>query len=507
MENQAIPKGTIEEEFASASLGDARLTKRLMTMATELAKQPDASFPQVFDDTGLAGTYRFMSNPKVTPEAILEPHKVQTAERAAEYKEVIVAHDTTEYGFGTNPREGLGYVGRGKTYGFKSHVSLVVAPGDMRTPLGLIALQTVNRTKKKRKRKKRSKKGSAKKRGHKALQRAKDNEGRRWLQGIEEATRRLDGKTSAIHVTDREGDSYGLIAELCKGGDRFVIRAAYDRRVHKIRDAEVQDGDKLRSVLARTPALDTREIAVSRRDASPMPSYRKNFPPREGRSAVVSIKAICVTIKRPASASECEEKELTLNLVQVIEENPPEGQPPVEWLLWTTEPIESAEDVWKIVDFYRARWLVEEFFKAMKTGCAFEKRQLESAEALFRAQAVFIPIAWRLLLLRTLCRYDETTPAEKALEPVQLLSLREALKNTKFQLPDQPTVRDALLGIAKLGGHLEKNGEPGWLILARGFERLILIERGFLLAMDLAARSPEAAVAGRAGTWPGDVWN
>jgi DDE family transposase len=75
------------------------------------------------------------------------------------------------------------------------------------------------------------------------------------------------------------------------------------------------------------------------------------------------------------------EQELTLNVVRVWEPKPPRGAPAVCWMLYTSEPIDTAEQLLTIVDQYRSRWVIEEFFKALKTGCAFEKRQLESYRA------------------------------------------------------------------------------------------------------------------------------
>ena len=135
-----------------------------------------------------------------------------------------------------------------------------------------------------------------------------------------------------------------------------------------------------------------------------------------------------------------------------------------------------------MVDAYRCRWTIEEFFKALKTGCAFEKRQLESAHALSNALAVFAPVAWRLLLLRTLARHTEA-PATAALNPNQIECLRAfMLERHGRKLPGVLTARDAMLAIAKMGGHITNNGDPGWIVLGRGFDRLLDVELGFAIA-------------------------
>lgn len=174
-----------------------------------------------------------------------------------------------------------------------------------------------------------------------------------------------------------------------------------------------------------------------------------------------------------------EASELTVNLVRVWEPSPPEGEPAVSWLLYTSEPIKTRKQLLAIVDYYRSRWLIEELFKALKTGCSIEKRQLETYRALAVALAVFLPIAWRLLLLRSVSRKNPELAAKAIVTDVQLSLLRHEL-NLKA-LPK--TVGAAALAIAKLGGHLKRNGPPGWQTLGRGLESLLLMEAGWRAAI------------------------
>lgn len=471
MKSASPSKLSLEAEYAGAKLGDQRLSKRLISMGEEMSERPDASFPQIFDDdASLEAGYRFFKNPRVSLENMLAPHVRQTAQRASSYDEVLIAHDTTEFNFGASDRKGLGYLGKGKSRGFLGHFSLALAPDESRQPLGTLALETIFRPK--------PKKGRKKKRTHKERQQDPANEGHRWLRGVQESEAALDGKSQAIHIMDREGDSYALLAAMKNDEHRCVVRIAHDRRVLD------GDADKLRQTLEKKPVLGQRAIEVCKRDRTPTPAYRKQFPSRAARKATVSISAAEVTLPRPRSSSESPYPSLTLNVVRVFESDPPEGLAPVEWILWTTESIDTVEQVWRIIDIYRARWVIEEFFKVLKTGCSFEHRQLESAEALLRALGVTLPVAWRLLLLRTLCRHDEQTPASAALSPVQLICLYAALSRVKTTLPENPSVRDALLGIAKLGGHRKHNGEPGWIVLGRGFEKLLYLVQGYLIARE-----------------------
>jgi hypothetical protein len=183
-----------------------------------------------------------------------------------------------------------------------------------------------------------------------------------------------------------------------------------------------------------------------------------------------------VDLKRPADAPKASASALRVNVIHVFERKPPQGEPAVEWFLLTNLPIDTDEAIAFAVDCYRARWMIEEFFKALKTGCQFEKRQLESAHSLLNALAILTPVAWRLLLLRHLARSDTRAPASSALTLQQMEVLTAVAKKP---LPPRPTARDAMLAVAALGGHLKSNGDPGWLVLGRGMHDLLLLELGW----------------------------
>jgi hypothetical protein len=155
---------------------------------------------------------------------------------------------------------------------------------------------------------------------------------------------------------------------------------------------------------------------------------------------------------------------------------------PIDWTLLTQEPIDTAEQILKIVDYYRGRWMIEEYFKALKTGCSFEKRQLESLATLLNALAIFVPVAWRLLLLRGMARSHPTVPATIVLTEPQIAVLHAV---TKKPLPHDLNVEQALLAIAALGGHIKNNGQPGWQLLGRGFRKLLNLEEGWTAAKNV----------------------
>jgi len=305
-----------------------------------------------------------------------------------------------------------------------------------------------------------------------------ENEHARWARGVRQVHAAVPNPERIIHVMDSEADAYELLAELVQNNHRFVIRQCQDRRVETQQSAPATRG-KMKALLSTEESVGTRPARVSaRRAVNGLKTQRRHLP-RQARQALLSFSAVAVVVRRSSSAVAGLPETLRVHVVRVWEEHPPSGVEPLEWLLITTEPISTPEQIQHVVDLYRRRWLIEEFFKTLKTGCAFEKRQLESFATLATALAIFLPIAWALLQLRTLARVNPNAPATTVLTSVQIEVLRRA---TGKMVPAEPTARDVLLAVARLGGHLKRNGEPGWQILGRGYEDLLMLEKGFRLA-------------------------
>ena len=279
---------------------------------------------------------------------------------------------------------------------------------------------------------------------------------------------------SDIVVMDREADDYALWTTIREQGDEFVIRAHQDRCL-------VEAGRKLQAALAGAAFSVQREVRLSSRGGARPPQTRTSHPDRDGRKATLGLRAGTVEIRRPAGVAPLGQPTMRLSVVEVVEIDPPEGEEGVRWLLLSTLPVDTPHAICRIVDIYRKRWLIEEFNKAIKTGCAFEKRQAESWAHLQKTLALLVPVAWRLLVLRALSRDTPTAPALDLFDDVELQALRTLAPKAK--LPKKPTVRQVLLAVAAVGGHLKANGEPGWLVLGRGLEHLLEFAAGWRAAL------------------------
>ena len=458
------------DEFAGAEFGDTRRRRRLSAIAQKLAAAPGASFPDALATSAdLEGFYRFTRNEAVTPEAILAPHISATVRRLAEHSEVLAVHDTTECRFGGR-RAGLGRL-TASGHGFLAHFTVAVTLDDRRDPLGTLALETWARTTTTPTALRKEKKISS----TKAL--ALTNEQDRWLRGVDAAEAAVDVATRLIHVMDSEADDYDLMSKLVDGGQRWVIRLCHDRAL-----GTATEGAKAKEFVARRKVKCTRTVQLSRRRRQPGGSQRKRAIPRDQRMATLAIRASAVSLRRPTQYKRSADLRETLpvNIVSVREIAPPVDEYGVEWILITTEPIDHEEDILKVIDCYRARWRIEEFFRALKTGCAFEKRQLESRHTLLNALALFTPIAWALLRLRTAARADDDVAARNVLDDEQIIVLRKA---SEVPLPRRLSARDAMSAVARLGGHLRSNGDPGWVVLGRGYQQLVAMVAGYRLAL------------------------
>jgi hypothetical protein len=462
LQNSASPCSN----FNSLSLGDSRISQRLGQVVGRIQEAPAKSFPTIFgEEKELDAFYRLMNNPRMKAEVLAQSVHHDAIQAVSNSTDTVLAiHDTTEFSFPSlNALQNQGRVS-GTRKGFFGHFCLAVGMSD-RQILGVLGLHTWSRSQKKLGIRLRT-----------AVQSDSSSEARRWPELVRQVQSQFPSGKKLIHVMDREADNYTNLSQLAEQASRFVIRVKYDR---KIQDCEHK---KLFDSLKDANWKCTRDVPLQARTYKGKVPLRqkKDFPERRSRVAQLGISAEKRTICRGSNAQKESTPELLeLNFVRVCELNAPDEEKPIEWMLVTNEPIETEQDLSHIVDVYRARWTIEEYFKALKTGCAFETRGFESIEALENCLWIFAPIACQIYNLKTLSRNQPTQEASKILNSRQIQILaqinRQSIEN--FQ-----ALESAMLAIAKMGGHLKRNGPPGWQILTRGYEKLLLLEQGWILA-------------------------
>lgn len=469
-----LPQSSVDRvvaDLCDAELGDPRRTARLQRVASKLAECPQRSLPDAMgSEAELEGAYRLINNPRVSMEALDAAHARQTASRAVREGVVLAIHDTTPCQFSHADPAAVGYLNTGKP-GFNLHYSLVVG-ADSRRPLGTSYVEPIFRSKPPRRRNSRSKQQESLSGAQ--THKKPNREFERWRRGMAATETCLDG-CEVIHIADRESDSYPLMAQSVQNQRRFVFRARIGER-----SAQLANGasGSVQQLAADTQGVLTREVALATRKRRS--TLSSAHPPRKARLASLRFSATPVEIFRPRYVSAGEfPRTLRLHVVRVWEPHPPHGEAPVQWLLFTTEPIDTPEQVAAIVDMYRARWLIEECNKALKSGCMVEQRQFESREALLTMLAISLPIACEILRLRAATRENPERPGTDVASPLQIDILRRLGSRT---LSPTPTAREVLLAVAAMGGHQRSNGQPGWLVLQRGMSKLLAYETGWRAA-------------------------
>jgi hypothetical protein len=465
LESDAISR--MLDDLGRADLSDPRRVARAQRVLERMATAPEASLPDAMvTDADLEGAYRLFNNRHVSFEKLFDAHALGTSERARGAGLVLAIHDTTTCAFRhADPKE-VGYLNTGQP-GFPLHMTLLVGTREWRKPLGLTHAEVLPRDKPP------SRRGTKRRRDSSHLSSKNPNrEFLRWQRGIEITEARLAGSDAAvIHVADRESDSYVLMASCLRDERRFIFRARNNR-------SALVEGESIliRDLIDGADVVLEREVPLSRRLGASMPKTRRAHPPRESRVARLCFTVTQATLKRPNIVGAHMPKTIEVNVLHVFEKNAPTGQEPVDWVLYTTEPLDTKQQIEQVVDYYRCRWQIEELNKALKTGCVVQERRLESLDALTTMLAVSLPIAVELLALRTLARAEPSAPAATLLSPPQLAALRHM---SHRPLPNKPTVQDALWCIAGLGGHIKNNGPAGWQVLQRGMEKFVAFAAGW----------------------------
>jgi len=442
--------GWAQLNFGKCELGDKRRTNRLVQVAEEVANNPSASLPNQIEKWGdLKAAYRLFDRDEVTFEAIARPHWELT-KQLAKGRTLVIA-DTTEIDFGRfRAIEGVGPTGNGTGQGFLLHNALMVH-ADSEEIIG-IAGQTIHYRKEKQK----SKRPNASKR-----LKQKQRESEVWGKVIDQIGPPAED-TSYVHVFDRGGDNFEVYCHLLQQKGDWVIRASQMSRYVLAGDSE--ERMQLKDYLPQLKPLGRYTLSLRAR------------PGQSAREAELEVRIGQIKIPRPSHVSpwtrKLKQAPIAVKVIEVVEVNPPKGVTPIRWVLFTSLSVATFDDAWIVIRYYELRWLVEEYHKALKTGCRTESRQLKTAGRLEAFVGLTSVIAVRLLKLKSLARTNPEVPAQRVVPSVWLKMLKLARKN--LSRVHDLTVGQFYREVAKLGGFLgrKSDGEPGWITIWRGWEKL-----------------------------------
>jgi hypothetical protein len=451
-------------EFAEAELGDARRTQRLIRMATVLARQPMAGLPEACGNPAeLKAAYRFFANEAIAPAELLAGHVSATYERVVRVPVVLAVQDTTEVDWTAHrATTGLGPIGHPRHQGLMVHSTLAFTPE--RVPLGLVAQEVWTRVP--------EKVGQRATRKQRAITEKESCKWLRSLAAVNEARHECP-QTHFVSVGDREADVYDLfVAERAAGVD-LLVRAAWDRRV-------AHEERYLWATVLAQPIAAILPVPVPRHGEQP------------ARTAVLTLRFGAVELCPPGRRRTERLPAVTVWAVHVVEEYPPAGVEPLDWLLLTTRAVPSATEAQECVEWYACRFGIEVWHKVLKSGCRIEARQLESAARLQRCLTLFSVIAWRIMYATMLSRTLPELPCTVLLALEEWQALYCTTHHTATPPATPPTLHEAVQWIARLGGFLGRpgDGEPGVTVLWRGFQHLADLTRMYALLRSPTLSAP-----------------
>ena len=428
----------IGAELVGIDLGDKRLNRRSLKVLEALAANPQASVNAACSGwSETLAAYRFFDNPAVEPEKILAPHQEATRERIKAQPVVLVIQDTTEFDFTSHPPQDAGCLDHPYRFGFYDHTSLAVTPE--RLCLGVVGEGQFDRTPESL--------GEADERENWPIE---DKESFRWISGYRLASQLAQEcpNTQIISVADSEADIYDIFvdAQERKSGAEFLIRAKVNRAIPEKDPAAGPAA--YRKVKDEVRASDVRIRKTIELQQTPQ---------RTARLAKLEIRALRVTVKPPHARSRL--PQVTYNVVLVSEVNGPQDGTDVCWLLITSLPIETLAQIELIIEYYLARWMIEVYFRTLKTGCKIEEIQLETVRRLKNCLALYKIIAWRILSLTHLNRECPELPCDAVFAPEEWQPVWQIVKQ---EPPPKhaPLLGDLMKLIAELGGYNNRATEP-----------------------------------------------
>lgn len=443
---QHIGADTVNFQF-----GDRRVNRRGNKIIKSMQTSSGKSLPEAFcTEADLKGAYRFFDNDLVLPEKILSPHIEETIERCKFQKTVSVIQDSSDLDFDyMNSLEGFGPLHEHVNKGFRLHPLLAV--NEKGTPLGILGSYNYTRS---------SLQNIKKHRNDLPIE---EKESMRWLWGYREACKlaKIAPDVLVVSVSDSEGDIYECLREAqdIDGTHKaaILVRAQHNR---SLASREDETTDKLEKKLIRSSVIYEAKLSLT-------PHGKKN------RVAHVVVRSSKVLIKAPATSKKKNLPSIEMNAILVTEVDPPKGEQ-VHWLLLTTLPINSIEEIKKIILLYSRRWTIELFFKTLKSGCGIDSHRLQECSRIENYIALAMIIAWRVMLATYLPREYPDAVCTVLLTDLEWKLAYLRVYDKTMVLPKKAiTLKEAITLIAILGGYQKRKEPPGIQTIWKGMNRLM----------------------------------
>lgn len=468
--------------YGPVRLGDQRRTQRAVMMAERMAADPQASLPaQMGNWANTKAAYRFLESGQIHYEQLMRPHLSQTqALMRAQAGPILLIQDMTEVSLKHHPAtSGLGPIGPGNKggKGYLLQSVLAVQPKE-RQVLGLAAQEAFLRQ--------RAPKGET----SAGRRKRKQKESQVWIRQVEAIGSAPQGQ-SYVHVGDRGSDIFAFLRACTEQGCGFLVRVQHDRRVdQEVAQAETPIAPGATRHGTQRPAEHAQAPRHLFEEARSWPGRGEQMLVLDGnqkrpqREVHLCISWGTLRLWPPDREPSKDERPMLVSVIRTWEPHPEEGGEALEWLLLCSVAVEQEAEAWERVDWYRMRWIVEDYHQGLKTGCQLEGRQLQTYEGFHRLLGFLAPLAVRLLQIRSAARQAPSQAASEVL-PADVLKVVAHLANVA---PEQLNVGQCWHRIAQAGGYLGRkgDGEPGWKTLWKGWLYIQTLLEGVHLASQLS---------------------
>ena len=468
----------VENEMELLDLGDSRIDRRAKLCISQFSRIA-ASTPDACQGVGdLEATYRLANNPKAQMDDILSEHNRSTIQRTSGDGLVYLIQDTTVIDLTKPTRqvEGAGPLESNQKRGFYYHPLYAVNSDGLSQ--GVVdqvvwtrdSIETELTQAEKSKRRKQIC--------------FEEKESCRWLemQQSGEQIARANDQTTYICVADSEADIYELFLEASSFPSNYhlLIRGCQSRATTTTMESGISEESTMDVALTKVDFRFDKPIQVGAREQLISSETKSRKTSRRSRETTVSVRATTVTLRgthRPGGNLE----PVTINIVEALETDPPEGEEPVRWVLLTTLPIGTNEEIDSVLSGYGFRWAIETFFKTLKSGLKIEKLKYQKLDRYLTAFAMLSIVAWRVEHLKSAARAEPNVLCEKYFNSEQWIPVYLFANKTDKVPATPPTMAEFLVLMAVLGGYIKRKsqGPPGSTTIWRGMARFETIVEAY----------------------------
>jgi Transposase DDE domain/Transposase DNA-binding len=447
-------------EFRDLELSDARLNKRVISLLCSMSNNPGSAINNICrSKKEEKSADRLIDNNSFSPAEVLNLHYERTIQRCGEFETVFLVQDTTGFNFNHKSIEGMGRIGG--SHGKNCHNKIesrglychnLLAFSEAGEPLGILDQNIWAR----------DKRLSPELRKNRPYEK---KESYKWAKSLDKEELKHKLKTQFIVVSDRESDIGPYMGITLKKGFDFVIRVDNNRqdKLSKRTFKDLSDSIEQKSIIS----VNIHSRTIENTDKRKPKKIRYNNAD-QATDFEVKFASVGVNLESPGKNAPLTH----LNLVAIKEQNPKKGTKPIEWLIATTLPVNTAQEAQKVVEIYRSRWKIEVYHKAQKSSCKIENSRLRNKDRLLRFILLQSLIAFGICRIKYLLDSRPEEPAENFFD-------KETIKIV-WDLSEQRTknktvqVKDFIFMLANLEGYKSYNIKtpPGIILLAKAMRTL-----------------------------------